>query len=476
MLNQTNISQNNNKFYIIQLLQSDHTNQFFVWRRWGRVGATGQSDLEGHGSNVAGAKASFKKKFMDKTKNHWDERNDFQHVQGKYDLLQRDYGEEETKEEEDEVPEKKKAKANDAFESKLPPRVQSLISLIFDVNMMQKQMVEIGYDARRMPLGKLTKEHVLRGYEVLKQLSEELSRPQPRGVQLSHLSSRFYTIIPHDFGRVVPPVLNTRQKLKEKLEMIEALVDIQIATNIIKQEHDSLIQENPLDSYYHSLNNDIQPLDRQSREWSLLEKYVHNTHAATHSNYKLEIIDVFVVNRASESQNYIQKVEKVPELKENRMLLWHGSRLTNYVGILSQGLRIAPPEAPVTGYMFGKGVYFADMVSKSANYCCTSRQSPTGLLVLCEVALGKPVEYTESNYDAHLPVKRGEGHSTKGCGTTATKKSEWETIDDGLVVPCGHPEPQSGVQRSSLLYNEYIVYDTEQVRMRYLVQVQFKYK
>ena len=30
-------------------------------------------------------------------------------------------------------------------------------------------------------------------------------------------------------------------------------------------------------------------------------------------------------------------------------------RLTNFVGILSQGLRIAPPEAPVTGYMFGKG-------------------------------------------------------------------------------------------------------------------------
>jgi hypothetical protein len=48
------------------------------------------------------------------------------------------------------------------------------------------------------------------------------------------------------------------------------------------------------------------------------------------------------------------------------MLLWHGSRLTNWVGIISQGLRIAPPEAPSTGYMFGKGVYFADMSSKSA--------------------------------------------------------------------------------------------------------------
>ena len=41
-------------------------------------------------------------------------------------------------------------------------------------------------------------------------------------------------------------------------------------------------------------------------------------------------------------------------------------------------MRIAPPEAPVTGYMFGKGIYFADMVSKSANYCCTNRTNNTG--------------------------------------------------------------------------------------------------
>lgn len=41
-----------------------------------------------------------------------------------------------------------------------------------------------------------------------------------------------------------------------------------------------------------------------------------------------------------------------------------------------------------TGYMFGKGIYFADMVSKSANYCRTSKMDPTGLMLLCEVALG----------------------------------------------------------------------------------------
>ena len=44
------------------------------------------------------------------------------------------------------------------------------------------------------------------------------------------------------------------------------------------------------------------------------------------------------------------KVYKPFRELHNRMLLWHGSRTTNYAGILSQGLRIAPPEAPVVSF------------------------------------------------------------------------------------------------------------------------------
>ena len=39
------------------------------------------------------------------------------------------------------------------------------------------------------------------------------------------------------------------------------------------------------------------------------------------------------------------------------------------------------------GNMFGKGIYFADMVSKSANYCVASKSNPVVLLLLCDVAL-----------------------------------------------------------------------------------------
>lgn len=68
----------------------------------------------------------------------------------------------------------------------------------------------------------------------------------------------------------------------------------------------------------------------------------------------------------------------------NNLLLWHGSRVSNFVGILSQGLRIAPPEAPVSGYLFGKGIYLADMAEKSINYCRSYGQD-SALILLIEV-------------------------------------------------------------------------------------------
>ena len=40
---------------------------------------------------------------------------------------------------------------------------------------------------------------------------------------------------------------------------------------------------------------------------------------------------------------------KFENLHSLKLLYRHGSRLTNWVGIISQGLRIAPPEAPKTG-------------------------------------------------------------------------------------------------------------------------------
>jgi poly [ADP-ribose] polymerase len=55
-------------------------------------------------------------------------------------------------------------------------------------------------------------------------------------------------------------------------------------------------------------------------------------------------------------------------------------------------------------------------------------------------------------------------HSTKGLGKTVPLESEFVNWRDDVVVPCGKPVPSS-VRSSELLYNEYIVYNTSQVRM-----------
>ena len=180
-------------------------------------------------------------------------------------------------------------------------------------------------------------------------------------------SNDFYSYIPHDFGfkHMSLFILDTEQKVKQKLEMLQSLEDIQIFTKMI-DEGKVAKDINELDSNYLKLKSNIEPLERKTQEFSAIEKYLKNTHAKSHSNYKLELVEVFKLQRDEEDKRFRQDIG-------NKMLLWHGSRLTNFVGIISQGLRIAPPEAPVTGYMFGKGVYFADMVSKSANYCFTNR-------------------------------------------------------------------------------------------------------
>lgn len=84
-LNQTNIGNNNNKFYIIQLLEED--GHYFCWNRWGRVGEVGQTKMNPFVC-LEDAKKDFEKKFREKTKNKWEEREHFVAHPNKYTLIE----------------------------------------------------------------------------------------------------------------------------------------------------------------------------------------------------------------------------------------------------------------------------------------------------------------------------------------------------------------------------------------------------
>ncbi|KAI7982615.1 Poly [ADP-ribose] polymerase 2 [Camellia lanceoleosa] len=464
MLNQTNVGENNNKFYVIQVLESDDGGRFMVYNRWGRVGVKGQDKFYGPYTSQHSAIQEFEQKFLAKTRNYWSNRKEFICYPKSYTWLEMDYT---NTEKESTVQGKVDSTMGVQLrETKLEPRVAKFIALICNVSMMQQQMMEIGYNAEKLPLGKLSKSTILKGYDVLKRIADVIGQSDRK--KLEQLSGEFYTVIPHDFGfkKMRDFVIDTPQKLKFKLEMVEALGEIELATKLLK--NDIQMQEDPLCSHYQCLGCELMPLEVDSDEFSMIARYMKNTHAKTHLNYAVDIVQIFRVSREGETERF----RKFSNTK-NRMLLWHGSRLTNWTGILSQGLRIAPPEAPATGYMFGKGVYFADMFSKSANYCYSSHAATTGVLLLCEVALGDMAELLKANYNAD---KLPEGKlSTKGVGATAPDFSEAQMLEDGVAVPLGKPKEQLS-SKGALLYNEYIVYNVDQIRMRYVVQVNFDFK
>ncbi|XP_019748466.1 poly [ADP-ribose] polymerase 2 isoform X2 [Hippocampus comes] len=465
MLNQTNLQFNNNKYYLIQLLEDDAAKVFSVWMRWGRVGKKGQSSLMSYGGDLLKAKDLFKKKFLEKTKNEWEHRESFEKVPGKYDLVYMDYSTS-TKEEKQTSMVAEPSKKM----SKLDVKVQSLLELICDIKAMEEVVLEMKFDTRKAPLGKLTLEQISAGYTALKRIEACLKRKNG-GSELVEACNQFYTRIPHDFGLKTPPLIRTEDELKKKIELLEALSDIQIAVKMVESSSDG-DNEHPLDRHYRSLNCKLDPLDPLCEEYKVIEKYLQSTHASTHCDYTMSVMDMFAVDRDGESSHFLSHIH-------NRMLLWHGSRLSNWVGILSQGLRVAPPEAPVTGYMFGKGIYFADMSSKSANYCFARNHNQVGLLLLCEVALGDSNEMLDADYNANnLPAGK---HSTKGIGRTGPDPQNFVTLN-GVTVPMGPgvktTQKTAGWSRGnaySLLYNEFIVYNPAQTRMRYLLRVHFNY-
>ncbi|KAG7313699.1 hypothetical protein KOW79_000079 [Hemibagrus wyckioides] len=459
MLNQTNLQFNNNKYYLIQLLQDDQAKVYSVWMRWGRVGKVGQNSLVPCGADLAKAKDVFKKKFFDKTKNEWTQRANFEKVPGKYDLVFMDYRSNDQEDSRAVMSTPSKMKA-----SQLDVRLQSLMELICDIKAMEECVLEMKFDTKKAPLGKLTVEQIRAGYSSLKRI-EQCLKKKSNNKELLDACNQFYTRIPHDFGLRPPPVIRTDEELKEKIALLEALSDIQIAVKMVQSS--SVSDENPLDKHYRSLKCLLQPLEPHTQEYQVIVKYLQSTHAITHDDYTMTVLDIFRVERSGENDHFQSHLD-------NRMLLWHGSRLSNWVGILSQGLRVAPPEAPVTGYMFGKGIYFADMSSKSANYCFCTGKNNVGLLLLSEVALGNCHELLDADYDADkLPSGK---HSIKGLGQTAPDPKNATTLD-GVTVPLG-PGVRTIVGRSggyTLLYNEFVVYNPAQIRMKYLLRIQFNY-
>jgi len=468
MLNQTNIGANNNKFYVIQLLEKG--GKYYVWNRWGRVGETGQSALKGPFALPA-AEKEFGAKFKDKSSNAWDDRKNFKPKAGKYALIEIDTDADAKSKAETEQKLADLAKAKPAAAvvaapqfapSALSPEVQNFVKLIFDKNMFTSAMASYEIDVRKMPLGQLTKGQVQKGFDALDLVEQALTAGN--NAALMQHTSTFYTVIPHDFGRRKPPVISTPETLQKKRDMLNVLADIEVALGMEKKaEAPKPVGEllpNPLDAQYDKLNATLDLVDPKSEEFAFIKKYLEATKDKNHY-YKPEILDVFRLDRKGEAARYAAHDDYA-----ERKLFWHGTNVAVVAAICGTGLRIMPH----SGGRVGKGIYFASENGKSIQYI-----GPAGniaVMFLAEVALGK--EHTITRDDSSLKAApKGYGCIVARGHTEPDPKDDivWTFEGRKVVVPQGVPIKQPQYAKSSFTHSEYLVYQESQVRLRYALKL-----
>lgn len=183
MLNQTNIGQNNNKFYVLQLLKSKSNDDTYgVWTRYGRVGENGKGNLKTFDKEKS-ATTEFEKIFKSKTGNRWADIESFESKDKKYTIVETEETEESNNTNDD------------------------------------------------TPMGKLSEAQIKKGQLVLEEIEELMNEHDDNsdsdsddeyGATLAKLSSKFFTLIPTmtvKRQRLTP--ITTMHVLKEKEELLK---------------------------------------------------------------------------------------------------------------------------------------------------------------------------------------------------------------------------------------------------------------
>ncbi|XP_066521465.1 protein mono-ADP-ribosyltransferase PARP3 [Hoplias malabaricus] len=458
MLNQTNIGHNNNKFYVIQVIVQG--GKYYCWTRWGRVGESGQNNLAGP-SNADTAIKNFEKKFKDKTKNTWSDRENFVSHSGKYTLIEVD-GDQDAEVKADVVDCGAVTEKN-ILPCTLDNTTQRLIKFIFNNDMFKEAMKDMNLDIKKMPLGKLSKHQIAKGFEALEEIEDAINKKCNEN-KLAELTSKFFTIIPHNFGRTRPPVINDSSILQSKKEMLLVLADIEVAQSL-KAESEKAKEEmvetvpHPADQDYQSLKCNLTLLDKKSKEYKIIEKYLNSTARG------LILVDVWTVDRENEAARFHEN-----DHLENRKLLWHGTNVAVVAAILKSGLRIMPH----SGGRVGRGIYFASENEKSACYVRPSNN--IGIMFLNEVALGR--EHTITVDDCNLREAPNGYDSVVARGKREPDPSKDVFIElDGkkVTVPQGKAIDQPQYQNSNFYNSEYLIYKESQCRIRYLLELRFSY-
>ena len=297
---------------------------------------------------------------------------------------------------------------------------------------------KITADGIETPLGILTVGQIEKGEAILAEAYKLFQEKSVGGrrQKLERLSGEFYTVIPHRIGRtraaVDAAVLDTVEAFATKQETLQLMKDM---LNVNGDDGaGSVLYDAQVDAQYLSLKCDVRFLEKGGEEFGRIEQHVRQSQ----SRYeRVKVQSVYAVSRAGETEAFTSNLD-------NQRLLFHGSRVQNWVGLLSRGILL--PKLAVSlgarrtdaGWL-GHGIYFGDSATTSAAYTSPGRKK-TSFMAVARVALGRVKDFNKITYGLTAPP---EGYHS--CHGVPGAQSEFHD-------------------------HEFVIYDARQQRMEYLVE------
>ena len=523
-------------FYHIQLLVNDKKKMYNLITRWGRFGDIGQYQNTPF-TDVNEAIKEYNKIFLSKTGNEWDKiKQDFDNFErkpNKYYLLKLT----EKKPEiyniinyfNKELPKININMTKDNFkkyEKDINPNTKEIIQYLMQKAFKSKvgnqnySYFNRNYNEqeRKYNILYFSKESLEKGYQILSELAELNDRsiklkderqkqkineknledensPYNKNIKeykeisqkVLQLSNTYYEIIPFEEKRnySVTPI-NNAELIKQELDRLQSYTYIEDTLKLFLSSlyYNKLID--PINYVYKALHKQLIPLNLDLNSKNNKDKKLVNI-LLNYIKLSKKNNDYYSYNYNNNSNKVITNIIQVIDKNENklindnekRILLFHGTKAQNMLGILSKGLLIAPVESQSSGSRFGNGIYLSDSFKKCLSYTYGGDKL---YILLVDVYLDKVFKISKSNKFTNVKDIKMKGYN---CLINDSQKyisfEDRIYFNNGMTVPTKMIEIKKENDSNSFGYSldysldrdsEYVIYDPKLVNIKYIIELQ----
>uniref|UniRef100_A0A8C1YSL6 Poly [ADP-ribose] polymerase n=1 Tax=Cyprinus carpio TaxID=7962 RepID=A0A8C1YSL6_CYPCA len=271
-----------------------------------------------------------------------------------------------------------------------------------------------------VPVSRISLNDVRKSLDIHTQLSKEADRNC-----VCLMAPEVNTLLP--LRMIDPP--SKHKLVSQKLDLCQLIRDI------VNVSEATLGSPSPSSlGKYRALRCSIEVVPPQNPEFHVVSQLLQDR--------PVQIQQILRVSRGVELQLFREDLGNIKPLL-------HSTSSSSFVGILSRGLLLPRVGVEQHGIErtdignLGGGIYFSDSLKTSVKYSKPSVTDGSRLLLVCEVALGRCKDLLKK--DTTLTCAPDGYHSVHGVQRSPNRLSEFE--DD-----------------------EFVVYNTEQIRMKYVVQ------